>query len=76
MNEFKVGKIIKYNGMLWIISHIHTQDSYYQEGRTTWLYIIGYEYDKESITNTIKSNDKDIIVPAIKEIKKHLKQLK
>jgi hypothetical protein len=68
MNEFKVGQIIKYNGMLFQINQLHTQDNYHQEGRTTWLYITGYEYEKEFITCRIKSNNSDISIPTKQEI--------
>ena len=68
MNEFKVGQIIKYNGMLCQINNIHTQDSYFGEGKITWLYVTGYVYEKEFMTDTIKSNDTDISIPHIDEI--------
>lgn len=68
MKKFKVGQIIKYNKMLFQINQLHTQDDYFEGGKTTWLFITGYEYEKEIITCNIKSNDSDISIPTKKEI--------
>jgi len=68
MNEFSVNQIIKYNGKICVINHIITQDNYFENGKTTWLYLTAYEYEKESISCTIKSTDSDITLPTKQEI--------